>query len=110
MEKLRLRMADEFRLPYKEKHIKDLKNEDIKVAILGTITKKENGRLSLDDGDKSIMINLETDLQVGSFVKVFGNLLAYDEGFEIQGHFLKNLDNTDKLLYKKAMNMIINSK
>lgn len=103
-------MANEIRAPYKEKYVKDLKAEDIKIAISGTIISKGNGRIAIDDGSGSIIVNIDTELDVNSFIKIYGNLLPYDEGFEIQGHFIKNLSDVDKGLYRKAMEIIINSK
>ncbi len=103
-------MTNEIRAPYKEKYVKDLKAEDIKVAISGTIISKGNGKIAIDDGTGSIIVSIDTELDVNSFIKVYGNLLLYDEGFEIQGHFIKDLNNVDKNLYRKAMEIIINSK
>ena len=103
-------MANEIRASYKERYVKDLKAEDVKVAISGTIISKGNGRIAIDDGTGSIIVSIDTDLEVNSFIKVYGNLLPYDEGFEIQGHFIKDLNNVDKNLYRKAMEIIINSK
>ncbi len=103
-------MINEFRLPYKERYVKDLKADDIKVAISGIIISNLGQKIIIDDGTDSIFVNIETDLNVNSFVKVYGNLLPYDGGFEIYGHFIKDLSSIDRNLYRKAMEIIINSK
>ncbi|MAG47718.1 hypothetical protein CL617_03860 [archaeon] len=102
-------MINEYNLPYKDKYIKDLKKEDVKVAISGIIIHKEEDKLVIDDGSGNILVTLSANVGVNSFVKLYGNLLPYEEKFEIHGHFVKNLDNVDKQLYKKAMDVIINS-
>ena len=87
---------------YKEMFIKDLNKEEIKIAISGIIINKDNNHLIIDDTTGTIKVNIETDLSINNFVRVFGNLIFYNEDKEIQGHLIQDLNQVNKKLYQKV--------
>lgn len=91
---------------YKEKFIKDLSKEDVKVALSGFIVSKSEGKLIIGDNTGSIAVEVETTLDVNDFVRVFGVLLPYDEGYEVQGHFIQNLSDADADEYLKVKSLL----
>lgn len=91
---------------YKEKFIKNLSKEDVKVAISGVIVSKAEGKIIIDDTTGTIVTDVETNLSVNDFVKVFGVLLPYEEGFEVQGHLVQDLSNLDAEKYLKVKSLL----
>lgn len=91
---------------YREKFIKDLSKNDVKIAVSGFIVSKNEGKLVIDDNTGSIAAEVETNLGVNDFVKIFGVLLPYEEGFEIQGHFAQDLSGTDVDRYIKVKSLL----
>lgn len=91
---------------YKEKFIKNLSKDDIKVALSGVIVSKSDGRIIIDDTTGTIATEVETILEVNNFVRVFGVLIPYDEGFEVQGHFIQDLSDIDADRYLKVKSLL----
>ena len=91
---------------YKEKFIKNLSKEDVKVALSGLIVSKGDGKVIIDDTTGTISAEVETTLDVNDFIKVFGVLLPYEEGFEVQGHFIQDLSNLDVEKYIKVKSLL----
>ena len=91
---------------YKEKFIKNLCKEDVKVALSGFIVSKSDGKIIIDDTTSTISAEVETTLNVNDFVKVFGVLLPYEDGFEVQGHFIQDLSNLDADKYFKVKSLL----
>ena len=87
---------------YKEKFIKDIKKEDIKIAVSGIIVSKDNGKIVIDDTTGNIPVEIETELEMNKFVRVFGVLIPYDDGFEVQGHIIQDLSELDIEKYMKV--------
>ena len=87
--------------PYKETSINNLNKSTIKVAISGLIVNKEESSIAIDDGTGSIPVLITTELPLNAFVKVYGMLIPLDQGYELQGHLIQDLTNTNQKLHKK---------
>jgi len=91
---------------YKETNIKDLSNKTIKIAISGLIVNKDIERITIDDGTGAVNAVIQTELPVNTFVRVYGILLPYEKGFEIQGHVIQDLSNINQNLLKKVKSLL----
>ncbi len=87
---------------YKERFIRDIGREDIKIMVSGIIVSKDNGKIVIDDTTGTIPVEIETELDVNKFVRVFGVLIPYEEGFEIQGHVIQDMSEADVDRYIKV--------
>jgi hypothetical protein len=86
--------------PYKEKLIKDVSEYDINVAVSGVIINKAKTSFILDDGSSQVSIFSE-NIPDFSYVRVFGQVLPFENGFEIQAQIIQDLSLIDKELYTK---------
>jgi hypothetical protein len=94
-------MIDSRRKCFKEKFVKDLSFSDFKVAAIGTVIGKQEKGFLLSDGTGEVYVNvsnMEEGVMVGDtdFVRVFGRLMPFDEGFELQVEIVQNMKGIDK--------------
>jgi uncharacterized protein YdeI (BOF family) len=91
------------RLPSVQRKIAEIKQDDMRVRILGTVVAKNGNRIVLDDGTGriSVSFNGEPDAKIKQFVRVFGRVIPLDEGVEIQGEILQDMSGLDTELLKK---------
>ena len=89
---------------YKETFINELK-ENSKVAISGFIVEKNEGSIIIDDNTGTLPVIIETNLELNSFVRVFG----YYANGQLQASFIQDLSNANKQLYNKVK-LILNQK
>jgi len=92
--------------PFIEKNINNLDIKDIKVAISGLIIDKANDSIILDDGTGQVKVNIDTNLEINSYARVFGRVLPYEDGLEIYGEIIQDFSKIDKLLYKKVKSLL----
>jgi len=91
---------------YKEEFIKNLSNEDVKVAVSGiVIEKKENGIL-LDDGSGCLPVEIETDIEEGKFVRVFGFLVWDGSRVEMKGNIVQDISYVDRGIYDSVKKLM----
>ena len=91
--------------PYRELLISKLPNEQLKVAVTGVIVSVQENGFLMDDGTGQV-IALQEDVKVkeGSYVRVFGQLMPFVEGKEVQTFFVQNLEGIDKEVHRKVLN------
>ncbi len=94
-------MADIRRRCFKEKFVKDLSFSDFKVAVVGTMLGKQENGFLLSDGTGEVHVNtsnLEGGVALGDndFVSVFGRLMPFDEGFELQAEVIQDMKGVDR--------------
>ncbi len=95
------------RQPHVERFINDLKKEDTNVAISGMIVSKEDNSFIIDDNTGQILVTLSNSHDIkASYVRVLGRVLPYEEGVQIQGFIVQDLDKIDKVLYKKVKELL----
>lgn len=90
--------------PFKETFINELQNNS-KVSVSGFIVDKKENSIVVNDTTGSLPVVIETDLELNTFVRVFGQ---YMNG-QLQGYVIQDLSNVNKQLYNKAK-LILNQK
>lgn len=91
--------------PFKEKFIKDIKFEDYKVAVSGSVVNRKERSFFLDDGTGQILV-ISDEVPQYDFVKVFGRLIPYEDHYELQAEILQDLSKVDKELLKKVKELL----
>ena len=91
---------------YKELFIKDLSKDQPKIVITGIIINRSPDTIILDDGTGTILVGINTELPLNSFVRVFGNLLD-DQNKEMQGQVIQDLSKVDKNLFNKVKSLLV---
>ena len=87
---------------YQEKFIKDLSHNDSKVALSGFIIDRKENMLVIDDTTGTIIAFVENKLDKNHFARVFGNLVRTDNGFQLYGDIVQNLNAVNKKIYNKV--------
>jgi hypothetical protein len=104
-------MADGFsderfqrRLPSVERKISEIRPEDVRVKVLGTVIDKNGSRLVMDDGTGRIEVVFDehVDVKLNQLVRVFGRVIPLEDGFEIQSEILQDMSLLDMDLLKKV--------
>lgn len=101
----------------KEKEITEIKKDDARVRITGTVVaKNENANsIELDDGTDRVTILLQSEsrfeeVKTEDFVRVIGSVLAFNEGFEIKADVIQDFSEIDKELYKQVKSVLKDQK
>ncbi|MBI4176325.1 MAG: OB-fold nucleic acid binding domain-containing protein [Candidatus Aenigmarchaeota archaeon] len=100
-------MPDEFqrRLPSVRRSVSDIRGEDIRVSVMGTVIEKHEAMLTLDDGTGHISISLPEEareVKPGQIVRVFGRVIPMEGGFEIEAEIVQDMAGLDMDLYRKV--------
>ena len=90
---------------YKEKQIREIIKDDNKVCISGLMINKDNNLIFIDDGTGVFPVSIETNLQVNSFVRVYGYLVKGEE-LSLQGIIIQDLSKVSKNLYNKLKTLL----
>jgi RNase P/RNase MRP subunit p29 len=92
------------RMPALSKKISEISPNDIRVRILGTVIDKKDNILVIDDGSGKIQVtfNEPVKFETNHLVRVFGRVMPLEEGFEIQGELVQDMNNVDLELYRKV--------
>jgi len=93
------------RQPFVERYIKDLSQADTFVSISGVVVSRSDGSFILDDSTGEIVVMLNSE-DIPDYLRVFGRLLQYEEGFRLQADFFQDISKIDKLLYKKVKDLL----
>ena len=97
----------QFRRAYaKPKLINEINpEEDIRARVFGTVIEKREDSIVLDDGTKSVEVFLDSanleKIKEKDNLRIFGRILPYPDGFEIQAEVVQNMNNLNFDLYKK---------
>ena len=93
------------RLPSKDKKIKDIGPEDIRVRILGKVIDNDK-HLVVDDGSGKVNLIVEREkrknLKIGDTVRVFVKVDPLESGFDLYGEIVQKLNDLDIETYKKV--------
>ena len=92
------------RLPFVEKSIAEITQEDVRVRIIGTVIDKQENRMVLDDGTGKIEITFDDAPSIGANkqVRIMGRVIPMENGFELQGEIIQDITGLDIDLYKKV--------
>ena len=89
---------------YKETSVKDIKIEDYKISIIGTVIKREGNSFILDDGAGQILV-ISNDAPNADYVRVFGRVVPYENGFELEADIIQDLSKVDRELLRKVRDL-----
>ncbi|MBU0530555.1 MAG: replication protein RepA [Candidatus Aenigmatarchaeota archaeon] len=101
-------MAEDFkRSPAVARNISDIKIEDVRVRIVGTIIDKDESTIALDDGTGKIDVTFKEPVKedVNTLVRVFGKAVPTDSGFELEGEIIQDMSGLDMDLYKQSISI-----
>ena len=96
------------RLPSVERKISDIKPEDIRVSVTGTVIDKQDDRVVvIDDGTGTISATFEApdalkDVSPNQMVRILGRIISMDNGFELQGDAIQDMVGLDLELKKRV--------
>jgi len=75
---------------------------DIKVRVLGKVSRKGDGFFILEDETGEIRVNSPEPVPVGSFVRVFGRPVQEGEEIRLESDLVQEMAGFDTKLYKKS--------
>lgn len=90
---------------FQEVLIKDISFENHRVCVSGQIVGSSADSFFVDDGTGQILVK-SNNKPPSDFVKVFGRLLAYENGFELQAEIIKDYSKVDKELLRKVKELL----
>ena len=98
------------RVPSVFRNIADIKPEDIRISIVGTIVGKEGDFIVIDDGTGQINVSFdrEVDFSPNQLVRVMGRIIPVEGGFELQGEIIQDMSKLDIELFKKVNSITVN--
>jgi len=102
-------MADLRKRSFKEKFIGDVSLSDYTVSLTGSIAGKKEGGFFLADGTGEVFVNssdVEGEFNEGMFVRVFGRVVPFEGGFELQAEVVQDMKGLDKEAYNKIKDKI----
>ncbi len=91
---------DNYREPYRDKLIKNLKIEDFKVALSGMIIDRKESSFFLDDGTGQVLVK-SVNVPEYDKVRVMGRVIPVENGFEIESDMLQDYSKVDMNILRK---------
>jgi len=96
-----------------EKTISELKREDTRVKVIGTIIEKDSSTNSIviDDGKAQLRVLLDADkfnnIDTGKLVRVIGVVIPPLEGetVELKGEIIQDFSKLNQEIYEKYLNL-----
>ena len=90
------------RMPAVDRQVSEIKPEDIRVKVTGTIVDVQGTRAVLDDGTGKLEMSLgELKAEPQKLVRVFGRVMAQEGGLELQAEILQDMSGLDLELMRK---------
>jgi len=83
-----------------------LSNENSLVAVSGFIVSKDESSFVLDDKTSQIVILSKDEINIGDYVRVFGNLIFNGNEKILQAGIIQNLNEINKELHQKLLKQI----
>jgi len=100
------------RLASAEKKISDIKPDDIRVSVTGTVIDKQDDRVVvIDDGTGKVNVTFDDPealktVNLNQLVRIFGRVIPMEKGFELQGDILQDMSKLDMELKKRVESII----
>ncbi|MDD5133705.1 MAG: hypothetical protein PHD81_00985 [Candidatus Nanoarchaeia archaeon] len=88
-----------------EKQIRNIEETDSRIMTSGFVVNKEENNFILEDNSSQLKVifdNTTTVINIGDYVRVFGNILQ-GEDIVLQAQIIQNLNNIDKKLHQKLL-------
>jgi len=91
------------RLPSVMKDIGEIKAEDLRVSVIGTIIDQQQDSLVLDDGTGKMLIRFDSpfEAEMNKMIRVLGKTVPLEDGVELHGEFIQNMNGLDSELLKR---------
>jgi len=95
------------RFPTVEKKISEISPEDIRVAVIGTVVDKGDGKIVIDDGSDNINVFLddENKLETGKLLRIVGRVNKDD--LSISAEAVQDFSKFNLELYKKLKELYL---
>ena len=92
------------RLPSVFRRVSEIKPDDIRVSLIGTVIDKADDGIVLDDGTGKVDITLTepAGVEARALVRVFGRVIPMEGGVQIQGEFVQDMKGLDLELLRKV--------
>jgi hypothetical protein len=92
------------RLPSVFRRVAEIRPEDMRISVIGTVIDKADDGIVLDDGSGRLDITMVEpfEAEVKGLVRVFGRVIPTEEGFHLQGEIVQDMSGLDLELLKKA--------
>ncbi|NOX71074.1 MAG: hypothetical protein GXO64_00020 [Candidatus Micrarchaeota archaeon] len=93
------------RLPFREKSIDSITQDDIKVRFVGMVIEKKGDTLIVDDGTGQMKVVVENaeDIDINSKIRIFGRVIPTDDGAEISGEIVQDFSEADMNVYRRLV-------
>ena len=86
-----------------EKQIKKLNNIDNYISVSGFVVSKEENSFVLDDKTSQIIVLSKEEVNIGDYIKVFGNIIFKNNEKILQAGIIQNLNIINKDLHQKIL-------
>ena len=92
------------RMPSVERKVSEIKQDDIRVSIIGTVIDNQDNRVVVDDGTGKVSVSFEAPVKAenNKLVRVLGRVIPMEGGVELQGDALQDMSGMDMGLKKSA--------
>ncbi len=94
------------RIPAKEKLVKDIGPDDVRVRIAGTVVHTGSGSFVLDDGTGTVEVVSDEVPESGKKVMVIARILPLTDSFEARAEVLIDAGKLDLELRKKVLESV----
>jgi uncharacterized protein YdeI (BOF family) len=92
------------RIPSVLRKVSDIRPDDVRVSVIGTVIGKAEDGIVLDDGTGKIDITLDgpVEFEPKSMVRVLGRVFPVESGFQLQGELVQDMSGLDMDLLKRV--------
>ena len=96
------------RIPCADRRVSEIRPDDVRVRILGTVIDRDDTRVVVDDGTGRIsaVFDKAPEVEINQMVRVFGRLVPMEQGFELQADILQDMSGLDLSLYKRVSSVL----
>jgi hypothetical protein len=97
--------------PARPRKISEIKIDDERVRVVGSVVDKKDTEFTLDDGSGHLTVIFDDPavvegIEVGSRVRIFGMPLSVSGTNELHAEIVQKVDGLDFGLYREVMNEI----
>lgn len=95
------------RMPSVFRRVSEIRPEDMRVSVIGTVIDKAEDGIVLDDGSGRLDITMvgPFEAEVKGLVRVFGRVIPAEGGFHLQGEIVQDMSGLDMGLLKRTGNL-----
>jgi len=92
------------RLPSVMKDIGEIKPEDLRISVIGTIIDQQQDSMVLDDGTGKVLIRFDSpfETEMNKMIRVLGKVVPLDDGIELHGEFIQDMSGLDLELLNRV--------